>query len=476
MKVTVVGGGTSGYSTALILKTKYPNYDIEIVKSSKIGIVGVGEGSTEHWGDFIDFVGISWKDMVTECDSTIKAGIMFEGFSDKPYMHSVNHMAGIEGAYLKLISEECDKFDLNDSFFVESKIPKLLEGVDITKQSPTYQYHFNTFKLNEYLHKVAVERGITVFEDDIERVDVYRGEILSITGERKYVSDFYIDSTGFRKLLIGELGAEWQPHTKWLKTNEAIAFPTPDTDDYPTYTKVKAMKYGWMWNTPTNGRWGNGYVYNNEYIDSEEAKKEVEEVLGHEIEIFKNIRFTPGAVDRPWIGNCVAIGLSANFVEPLEASAISTGIQQSFLLTDYLENYTPSSIIEYNKRFNYLIENIKDFVILHFLSKREDTEFWKNAVTISDTLQEKLDKWEYRLPNDSDFEDINLILFKPENFIQIMYGLDLFNIKELKKRYSEFQAWQKDFETNINNYLTDRKKEIATAEYIGHKEYLRSMI
>ena len=167
---------------------------------------------------------------------------------------------------------------------------------------------------------------------------------------KKYQSDFYIDCTGFKKLLISKLGAKWVSYKKYLPMNEAIAFATKDTKEYPPYTLANAMKAGWMWRIPTQGRWGNGYVFNNKYINAKEAQKECEKYLGHSIKVAKNIKFEAGVLDKVWIGNCVAIGLSSSFIEPLEASSIGISIQQSFLLMHLITNYYKNDIDLYNKK------------------------------------------------------------------------------------------------------------------------------
>ena len=119
----------------------------------------------------------------------------------------------------------------------------------------------------------------------------------------------------------------------------------------------EAMKNGWMWRIPVWGRWGNGYIFDDTLINSEQAKKEVEEVLGREIKVAKDIKFEAGALDKPWIGNCLAVGLCANFIEPLEATSIGTSINQMFMLMHHLENYEQTDIDDYNKKMNSVMES-----------------------------------------------------------------------------------------------------------------------
>jgi len=473
-KIIIVGGGTAGYVSALILKTTYPKLEIKVVKSNKIGIIGVGEGSTEHWKIFMDVVGISYKEIIKECDATLKGGVMFKNWSDKDYFHNVTDLYEIKNAqhliaYMKLVADDVENFKFNDLNFIKNKISKNLLKEN---NSPVNQYHFNTFKLNDFLHKKSVERGIDVIEDEILDVNLNeQGEISNLKGEKNnYSSDFYIDCTGFKKLLISKLGAKWQSYGKYLKMKEAIAFPTKDTDEYNLYTVAQAMDYGWTWHIPTYGRWGNGYIFDSDYINADQAKQEVEKYMGHEIEVGRQVKFDPGCLDKPWIKNCLAVGLSANFVEPLEATSIGTSIYQLFLFTHYFDNYNQLSIDDFNNKMTLIMNNIRDFIVLHYITKKEDTSFWKNLKTIElpDTLKTNLERWQTRLPILEDFKGTNYYLFFEANFVQVLYGLNLLNIKNIKNMYENVNEHiKKDVEKKIkDNY------EGFNNITIGHKDYL----
>ena len=170
--IIIVGGGTAGYLTALILKTRFvENVNITIIKSNKIGIIGVGEGSTEHWGHFLRYVNINDYEIIKETDATLKSGIMFEDWSNKNYLHSVSpdisnvSLGQTKIGYLKLITENCEQDKLNHPLFWKNKVDFYF--VENFKKNilPTNQYHFNTFKLNEFLNKKSIERGINIIED-----------------------------------------------------------------------------------------------------------------------------------------------------------------------------------------------------------------------------------------------------------------------------------------------------------------------
>ena len=473
-KITIVGGGTSGLTAALILKQKFPKKHITIIKSNKIGIIGVGEGSTEHWREFMKFCNISHTELIKKCDATIKLGVMFEGWTDEPYFHSVTNFlykarfGQYQAAFGEFISTDTKQLDGSEQKYLHNEMP--ISELNENNFSPN-QFHFNTFKLNELLLEKCKERNITIIDDEI--VDVYTNEdnITELTGEKSnYKSDFWIDSTGFKRFLISKLGAKWQSYSDYLKLNHAIAFQTEDTENYNIYTLSKAMKYGWMWRIPVYGRWGNGYIFDDTLIDVEQAKKEVEEVLGKEINIARDIKFEAGALDKVWIGNCVAIGLSANFIEPLEATSIGTSLNQMFLLMHLLENYEQIEIDDYNKKINSIMENTRDFVFVHYMVKRKDTEFWKKVTKLNPpkSLKDNLKRWKKRLPINEDFNDTEYHLFFEQNWASVLWGLDLFDKNKIKQEYGSFEE---EWKNHIKNEVQIWKKSYLTP-MCSHKEFL----
>ena len=249
--------------------------------------------------------------------------------------------------------------------------------------------------------------------------------------------------------------------------NEAIAFPTKDTKEYTPYTLAKAMTSGWLWRIPTQGRWGNGYVFNNKYINAEQAKKECEKYLGHKIEIGKNIKFEAGTLEKAWIGNCVATGLSSSFIEPLEASSIGTSIQQAFMLMHFIINYKETDIELYNIKFKFIVENIRDFVLLHYLSNKKDSKFWKEfKPNLPLSLKNNLQKWKHRLPLKEDFPG-SYLLFNAPNFTIILKELNLINKKSIKKEYNSLSNIFKD---HVKNNI----RQDTSLNTLGHKEFLQT--
>jgi len=469
-KIIIVGGGSAGYLTALILKQKFQEkINIKIIKSSAIGIIGVGEGSTEHWSDFLSFVKIDKELMVKECGATYKFGIMFKEWQDKNYLHSVDKDFDItlgqeHICFLNLI---LNNKKLNHEFLYENRLPQ---------DCPPNQFHFDTHKLNIFLEKTCKQRNIKIVDDIIENVKVNSKGIDYITSKnKKYVADFFIDCTGFKRLLISKLGAKWKSYKKYLKVNSAITFQTKEEKNYNCWTLAKAMKFGWRFKIPVQGRSGNGYIFSDKYTTPEKAKIEVEKELGYKIEIGKHIKFDPGRLDNVWIKNCVAIGLSANFVEPLEATSIGTSIQQAYLLMHNFANPSVSVRQQYNNQVESIMENIKDFIYLHYLNSSKHNWFWKNYSYFNapPNVKKMLDLWKKRLPIDDDIKGSHYKLFWGSNFIQVLDGIGFYNHnKYIKKQYS---LLPKEIKNKLQNYIADVLKEkYINSIYKTHKEIIKN--
>jgi len=473
-KLLVVGGGTAGLVSAIILKRKL-DIEIDIVYSKNIGIIGVGEGSTEHWKEFMDVAGIDQYTLIKECDATFKSGIMFENWGDKTYFHNViEPFSKTSGQYHCVYGKQ-----VSENSFVNSKNIWRSEisdwFIDKPNEYHAYQFHFNTHKLNDFLIKLARDNGIDLIEDEISDIVLdAEGNIKNLVGEKQqYHYDFYIDSTGFKRLLIGKLGAKWQSYSEYLKMKSAITFQTGDEDNYNYWTLARAMDYGWLFKIPVWGRHGNGYIFDSDYITAEQAQQEVEQLLGKKIEVGKQFNFDPGALDRAWIKNCCAIGLSGSFVEPLEATSIGTSIQQAFLLVHRLVNYNEQSIECYNKSFNDIMENIRDFIILHYVTNKTNTQFWKDVskIKLPDGLQKKLDLWRSRLPIREDFNHLSdYILFKTSNFIVVMDGLDLFNRNDIK---NEFESQNEIARNYAHRLIEDYHRYENSVTLIKHKKFVQ---
>ena len=471
--ITIVGGGTAGLVTALLIKER-TNYNVRVIKSDKIGIIGVGEGSTEHWEDFMKVARINVFEMMRKTDATCKLGIYFKNWTDKPYYHNINHFnknkigqypAGVAINYIN----DIEQIKMTDHFTIDGKI-------EHTKtHAPSRQFHFNTFKLNQWLIDKCISREIDVIDDEIKDVVVDENGISKLVSENHtYTSEFYIDCTGFKRLLISKLGAKWQSYSKYLKLNEAIAFPTGDTDEYTPYTTATAMSSGWMWRIPVWGRHGNGYIFDNSYMNAEQAKLEAEKHLGYEVEIAKNIKFEPGTLDKPWIKNCMATGLAANFVEPLEASSIATTINQAFIFLNTYVNNSQKERNIFNDKMNDLMINIRDFIALHYVVNRNDTDFWKNMKTVElpDTLVDKLEIAKTRMIIQDDFKSPDYLLFREDNWNSVLYGTHYYDKDIIKKELEKYHKSLVSYCDGQNKEYQEKLTKLAENYYISHKKWV----
>lgn len=474
--IIVLGGGTAGLIAAITLKQSFPNYSIKVIESDSIGIIGVGEGSTEHWRRWSEYCKIDIREIIRETDGALKKGLKFENWNGdgKGYFHSLaepfhtyNQAVNVDPFTKTLIVDNIKTEDV----LLDTSLVNYSGGLFTVNQ-----FHFNTFKLNAYLHKLCSERNIDVITSTIQDVVLTdTGDVNYIVGEdgTNYYADLFVDSSGFKRVIASKVGAKWVSYKKYLPMNHALAFPTNDVSDLKPYTLCRALSSGWNWRISTQGRYGNGYVFDDNFIDATKAHDEVQSFYTEEVKVAKDIKFEAGRVDKFWINNCVSIGLSASFVEPLEASSIGNSILQAFGLCDMLEGwYLDRSIAEdYNEKFTACFDNIVDFVQLHYMTKRNDTEFWKTLpqrMTKTDFVEENLELFKKSLPQMYKFGSM-YTMFSAANWAQVMAGLDLFDKEFIKARLLETHGECKDVQLKrYEEYLANVQQQ----SYIDHKVLL----
>lgn len=475
--IIIVGGGTSGCIAALILKTQFPQKEIKIVESSNVGIVGVGESSTEHWADFCSFVGINQLDSILHCNATFKVGVYFENWADEDFMHSIHdpytkQSASYYGTYGHLISHNRSSRDLCHPYAWKNEVSTDNCFNDLNN-SPTNQYHFDTFALNTFLHKKCEEKGIKVIIDDLTGATLHEetGDIRSIvSNNQEYFADFFIDCTGFARLLLNKTcGVKWRSYSEYLPVNSAISFATDEMEEYNKYTKATARNAGWSWTIPTQTRTGNGYVYCDRFINKDEAHREMEEAYGQPLDIAKEFRFDPGRLEQAWHKNCYAVGLSQSFVEPLEATSIGSVIQQMFCFMHYLPSYDVDTC---NEKVNAIFDNIVDYVQAHYLVKKEDTPFWKEVkhnLKLTSGLEKHLAKWKNRLPLNTDIQ-CSWQMFGAVNYIPILHGLRWFDTYKIRSEYNEYGP-------RLDDEVLETLSKISDPNFsVSHKKFIKEIL
>tara|TARA_B100000085_G_scaffold241943_1_gene233033 strand:+ start:4431 stop:5882 length:1452 start_codon:yes stop_codon:yes gene_type:complete len=471
----VLGGGNSGYISALILKSRFPETKVGIVESERMGIIGVGEGSTEHWSNFLKVCDIDPIDMIRYCGATYKLAIHYKNWKKTDYFHMVSETYSepyddYSCIYAKLISENKDPKELLDSWFLESRFPKVSVDSGLILSN---QFHFDTNKLNEYLRKTCIRKGIEINRDDIIDIKINEesGNIVSLKSkDKEYHSNFFIDCSGFRsEIMKKRLGVKWVSYDKYFLMNSALAFQTEGEDIIDCYTTAEARDYGWTWKIPTQTRTGNGYVYSDLFATEEMIRDEIQKNYG-DVDITKKVKFNPGRLETFWYKNCISVGLASNFIEPLEATSLTSVIQQMFCFT---ATYPSKDIDRFNSSVKNIFDDIVDYVLMHYICDRNDTPFWKyckNNLVLTESLRDKIESWKNRLPQRNEFGPIPWRMFKCSNYIMAMYGLGLFNTAKIGEEYDIMMG------SGRKKILDDNLRQIKNyennVETVSHREAL----
>lgn len=476
----IVGSGTAGSMSALIYRAAFPNTPITVISSNDIGIVGVGEGSTEHWKAFMKACDLPTAEVLVETAGTHKMGIRFEGWSTHTpdYFHSISgaetlNAFGVFGSYCGVhASGKLLTNSLGNRGIISGKVPA--QGT----HDSVNQFHFDTFKLNEYLKKKCIQRNIKLVEGIVTKVNTSseNGFVTSVSVEdgTEYTADFFIDATGFRRVLMNSIGnTKWRSFSKYLPMDSAIAFPSelPENKVINTYTRAVAKSSGWMWEIPTQERRGNGYVYSSSFISDEEARREASRQVGFEVEPVRSFKFDSGCLETFWDKNVLAIGLASAFVEPLEATSIGSTILQIFGSVKYLASFNGDlrSAKDYNKRITNTMDNLCAMIALHYISDRTDTKFWKFAQTLEkpEYLQNLLDVWAVTTPSENDTFNAGLVLFHSPHFWHVAQGQGV-----LPQSVSQQTLETMGLVNNVTEFLWDKRKEQNSTYFVDHLESL----
>lgn len=399
MNIVVLGGGTAGWLTALHVNRYYPNLSVFVVESEEIGILGAGEGTTPIIIEHLDDLNIAVSELVKYCKATIKTGINFENWNGdgKKYFHSFQTNAGLRDfsslAFTRNVIENLPNDNIN--FFRKlsnlKKVPfSYKENLNCLSNDPMnsfYQYgawalHFDARELAKYLRVVAESRGVIRIEGKLKSVSRTGNNIKALVLEtgKSVNCDFIFDCSGFARLLIGKtFETEWMSYSDHLPLDTAVPFFIPHDNDVSPITDAIAMKYGWIWRIPVEGRYGCGYVFDSSYIDEGQALKEAEEFFGQKLTSPKTFKFKAGTYKETYVGNCMAVGLAQSFVEPLEATSIWITLinLKTFLDTKGIFNKSEVYRDSFNKFCREKNQEVLDFLYLHYLTKRKDSLFWK---------------------------------------------------------------------------------------------------
>ncbi len=441
-RVVIVGGGTAGWMTAAALaRTMGASLAIRVVESDAIGIVGVGEATIPQIRNVNAFLGIDEDAMLKATGGTFKLGIEFNDWvrSGHSYLHAFGEVGLPFGPlpfqhYWLRSRDRADApdlwaYSLNTRAAKSHRMDRLEKVGNTPVAGIKYAFHFDASLYGRMLRAFAEQRGVRRTEGKIVEVKL-RGEdgfieaVVLECGER-IEGDFFVDCSGFRALLIeGALKAGFEDWRHWLPCDRALAVPSAPAAELRPYTQANARPAGWQWRIPLQHRTGNGHVYCSEHMSDDEATSILLGSLdGEALGEPRLIRFAAGARRRLWSRNCVAIGLSAGFVEPLESTAIHL-IQSavSRLIALFPDRgFDPAVIEEYNRKVRQEYEQVRDFLVLHYrATERRDTPFWVRcaALPAPEGLQRKVDLFRATGQIFREGEE----LFTEQSWLQVMVG------------------------------------------------------
>lgn len=495
--IVILGGGTVGWLTALMTKEHYPSYNITLVENSEIGVLGAGEGTTPDIMNVFNSIRISLSDLIKHCNATIKIGNKFTDWCGDgseyflpfdiryPELSLTDGVASTYVSYPFMTYCLANNRPLEEIMFTaklaeQNKIPFVSNGLNSFKKLESIALHLDARKLASYLREVAEARGISRIDGNYVSSDLNQiGEITAINLQdgRKIDLDFIFDCSGFARLLIGQLfNTEWISYDKYFPQNTAVPFFIQhDNTNLKPYTKSRGMKYGWMWRVDVQERSGCGYVFDSTLITPDQALAEVEEVLGHSVVSPKTFHFKAGVFKTNIVKNCMAVGLSGGFIEPLEASAIwqNMSMLHEFLYGDGINQYDNKWFLKSIDQFyNTMNTEILEFIQGHYITPRADTEFWKKIrydIPVLPTLEEKIEH----------LKEFNLLgIRNNDNFVgtpiwlTMVAGQKILDIGKIR-RHKQFKKFHSDFEMLYNQLKNNINQ--ACDHCVTHDEFIRSM-
>jgi 2-polyprenyl-6-methoxyphenol hydroxylase-like FAD-dependent oxidoreductase len=495
-KVVIVGGGTAGWMTALIMARKLTDkgFQIELLESPDVGIIGVGEGSTPAMKLFFDSQDIAESEWMPECNATYKCGIKFVNWSTRPGYESYFHpfSSALDGESLQIFKHNtharlrgADVHAHPDRYFVTSRLARECLSPVAPENFPfnvDYGYHFDAALLGQFLRKKAIERGVIhrvchieqVLQDDAGNI----AGLLTDAGET-HAADLFVDCTGFASILLQKtLKTPFISYSNTLLNDAAVAMPSDIDKSIPSETVSTALKHGWAWKIPLTNRYGNGYVYSSAFCSADEAEHELRERLGFldaDIPV-RHLKMKIGRVQEHWVKNCLAVGLSQGFIEPLEATALLLVQKTADLFVHHFSDgeFTDRFRKEFNERVNSNFDGVRDYIVTHYkISTRSDTEYWRankaNQQDVTAPIRELYGAWFKGKDLAKEIQRLNIVDSYPvPSWYCIFAGMGVMpNAQQVRKATPE--------EGRYDLTLLDDFFRRCALNYTDHRTYLNQL-
>jgi tryptophan halogenase len=432
-KFVILGAGTSGLIAATMIKKRWKDQvHVSVYYDSNQKNIGVGESTTPIIDMFLKkYLEVPIDKLIRETSTTVKLGISF-----KNWIEGVEYFHGFPEIDFTVDDYSSSTYSLlngtYDGGILHSKATDLV---------PSYFFryihalHIDTQEFSKYVQK-KIEGEVEFIDDIAKEIKSDGKNIQSIVFENsgEVTADFYIDASGFNSILLETLNPKWNDILEMLPMDRAIPQQVPyQFNEIPSYTVAEARKHGWIWKIPIGDRFGTGYVYSSKFTSDEEAREDynlwLNDTFGVQLNTDRVIHYKPGYYENNWIGNCMAVGLSSGFVEPLESTGIHIIIQQMMNFIDY--NPTLKNL-EYNKqesnRLNRtLYSEIVEFICLHYNTNREDSKFWKYMTNNKTEWVRNFDeKCREEFLEKSSITS-SKVFWNIESYIQVANGLQMFN-------------------------------------------------
>ncbi len=486
--IVIIGGGTAGWMAAAALSSarKLEGVKITLVESSDIGTIGVGEATLPTLRQFHAVLKIDEAEFMKATRATFKLGIRFNDWNrlGGSFFHPFSYYGatlgqgafheywarGREGGFADPLESYCFSACMAEHRRFAQPHPK----PPAEFANYTYAFHFDAGLYARFLKSYATARGVTAVDDlvtDVAR-DAETGHIESVNlrSGQALSADMFIDCSGFRALLLeGALKTGFEDWSHWLPVDRAVALPCERGPDLTPFTTATAMEAGWRWRIPLTHRTGNGHVYCSAWLDDEAALSGLTRHLDGRVLGDPNfIRFTTGRRKAFWAGNCIGLGLSTGFIEPLESTSI--GLIQSGLtrlLAHWPDTgFDATTIAAANAEFNAEMERIRDFIILHYkATSRDDSALWRYVrdMAIPDSLRHQIEAFTergeiVRYPHDP---------FEAPSWLAMYAGFGL-TPRQLPRRAYDLS------DVDLNGLLSDMKGVIAqnSTRMLSHAAFI----
>lgn len=431
----IVGGGSSGWMTAAYVDAVLNRegrkiVEVSLIESPDVPRIGVGEATIPSINHILAAIGINELEFLKRVDGSYKQAIKYIDWLDgqgESYYHAFGRHRGspVDTSTLNWLTSD-RSIPFSETISAQPVIceallaPKMLGRWDFGQPLP-YAFHLDALKFADYLCEIATSRGVRHYRDHVVDIEMAQsGDIAAVrtqSGDR-LEADLFIDCTGFAGILIEKkLGVEWIDCSPWLLCDRAVTIQAPYEHNFPGYvrpnTLATAVSAGWIWEIPLQTRRAWGYVHASDYVSEDEAERELRAFIGPLADELpaRFVPFKTGYRAKSWVQNCIAVGLSAGFIEPLESTGLYLSDLAAVMLTEHFPYGDDMDAQAY--RFNRILANrfheILDFINMHYcLTRRTDTDFWREVrrpERITDRLQAKLDFWRVKPPSPADFED-----------------------------------------------------------------------